>query len=73
LDGFVGISSSDESFYIINGSGGVLNTLIFGSLTDQSFFVSEGDYGGSNSVSEFVGDDFDVGVFIDSDTGVSCS
>lgn len=68
LDGLVGISSTDESLDVVKGSGRVDGGLIFGGLTDESFFISERDNRWGDSVTEFVGDDFDLTVFEDTNT-----
>lgn len=73
LDGFVSEFSTDKSFNIIEGSDGVNGSLIFGGFSDKSFFVIHSDDGGGNTVSEFIGNDFDISVFIKSDTRVSGS
>ena len=47
--------------------------MILGGVTDEALFVSEGDVGGSDSVTLVVGDDFDAAVFVDTDAGVGGS
>jgi hypothetical protein len=71
LDNGVVEFSADESFGIKNSVVGVFSSLIFSSITDESFGLSECDIGWSGSVSLIVGNDFDSVVLPDSNTGVS--
>jgi hypothetical protein len=47
--------------------------LVFGSISNETLSVGEGDVGRSCSVSLIVGDDFDTIVLPDTDAGVGCS
>ena len=58
LDGDVVEFSSNESFGVEDCVIWVSGGLIFSRVTDKSFFVGEGDIGGSGSVSLVVGDNF---------------
>jgi len=70
LDFLVSVPSTDETLDVVDGSGGVDRGLVLGGLTDQSFFISEGDDGWGDTVTEFVGDDLDSSVLVDTDTRV---
>lgn len=70
LHGFVSVSSSDESLDIIDGSGGVNSGLVLGGFSNESLLVSEGHDRGGDSVTEFVGDDFNLAILENAHTRV---
>jgi hypothetical protein len=68
LDDVVVEISPDESLGIENGVQWVLGGLVVGSITDQSFVLSETDVRWCGSVTLLVGDDLDSIVFPETDT-----
>ena len=67
MDLFVVEVSADQPLDSIDGALGVEGGLIYGSFSDESFFVSEGNEGGSDSVTEFIGDDLDSAILENTD------
>lgn len=62
--------SSDQSFGIENGVGWILGNLVFGSISNKSLVVIEGNIGWGGSISLIIGNDLNSIVLPDSDTGV---
>lgn len=73
LDNIVFEFSSDQSFGIEDGVHGVFGDLIFGGVSDHSFFIGEGNIRGGGSVSLVVSDDFNSIVLPNSNTRVGGS
>ena len=66
-DGIVEFSA-DKSLGVEDGVVWVFGSLIFGSISNQSFILGEGDIRWSGPVSLVVGNDFDSVILPDSDT-----
>lgn len=62
--------SANQSLGIEDGVGGIFGNLVLGSISDQPFVVSEGNIGGSGSVSLIIGNDLNSIVLPDTDAGV---
>ena len=73
LDGLLGEFSTDKSLSIEDGVSWVSGSLILGGITDESLLVSEGDVGWGGVQTLIVGNDFDLVVHPDSNTGVGGS
>ena len=67
MDIFVVEVSADQTLDDVNWALGVDSSLVLGSFSDESFFVSEGNEGGSDSVTEFIGDDLDSAILENTD------
>jgi len=61
---------ADESLGIEDSVDGVLSNLVFGSISNESFSLSECDIGWGGSVSLIVGDDLNSLILPDADAGV---
>jgi len=73
LDSVVRELSSDKSLGIEDGVSWVSGNLILGSVSNKSFFFSEGNIGWGGVKTLIVGDDFDLVVYPHSDAGVGGS
>jgi len=58
LNSLIGKTSTDESLYVVEGTGRIDGGLILGRFSDQEFLIGEGHNRGSNTISELVGNDF---------------
>jgi hypothetical protein len=68
LDFLVLEVSSDESLDDVDSSLRINRSLILGGFSNKSLLVSECYIGGSNSISELVGDDFNSSIFENTNT-----
>jgi tetratricopeptide (TPR) repeat protein len=69
LDSLVSVFAANQTLDVVKRPGGVDSGLVLGGLSDESLLVSKGDDRGSDSVTELVGDDLDLPVLEDADTG----
>lgn len=73
LDDWIVEFTTDKSLSIEDCVVGVLGSLIFSGITDQSFCLGEGDIGRSGSVSLIISNNLDSVILPYSNTGVGCS
>jgi len=69
----VGELSSDKTLGIEDGVLGVSGDLGLGGISNKTLLLSEGNVRGGGVETLIVGDDFDLIILPDSDTGVSCT
>ena len=65
--------AANQTFGVEDGVGWVTGGLVLGSVTDETFFLGEGDVRGGGVETLVVGDDFDFVVLEDTDAGVGGS
>ena len=68
LDDRIVVFSADKSLGVEDSVVWVFGSLVFGSISNQSFSLGEGDIRWSGPISLVVGNDFDSVILPDSDT-----
>tara|TARA_B110000503_G_C6774327_1_gene260665 strand:- start:149 stop:385 length:237 start_codon:yes stop_codon:yes gene_type:complete len=71
LDFFISEGTTDKALGVENSVFGVLGSLVFGGVTNETFFAVESNIGRSSVEALIVSNDFDLVVLPDTNTGVS--